>query len=185
MSDDHDETGRPETERLPREPLPEPHEAVDQGSPWLWVARRNPYLAGMAIPLPGFGFHHLHRAGAGAIVSLVGPQPYDASPLQALSFDLQDLYGERDPADLNKETAELHRAAATVLGLLRQGTGVVVHCRAGIGRTGTVIGAVQVALGHDRDEVTAWLDRVQRRRGAPGWPEARWQTDNLDTLTRR
>ena len=43
------------------------------------------------------------------------------------------------------------------------------------GRTGTVIGAALVMLGHDPETVVDWLHRVQRTRGKRGWPEQPWQ----------
>lgn len=51
----------------------------------------------------------------------------------------------------------------------------------GIGRTGLVIGAMLVGAGHDPDEVTAWLDAVQRARGVRGWPQSPWQQAALET----
>jgi Polymorphic toxin system, DSP-PTPase phosphatase len=165
-------------------PLPDGSAAVDIENPWLWVAQQEPLLAGMFAPPPGFAFSFLADRGARAVVSLVGPQTYDADPLQVYAFDLHDLYGGLLPADPEHEEAELRRAAACALALVRDGVGVVVHCRAGIGRTGTVIGAVLVALGHPKEQVAAWLDVVQKRRGAAGWPESAWQADQLDTLVR-
>ena len=57
------------------------------------------------------------------------------------------------------------------------GEGVVVHCHAGRGRTGTVIGGALVMLGHDPETVVDWLHRVQRTRGKRGWPEQPWQAE--------
>lgn len=39
-----------------------------------------------------------------------------------------------------------------IVGFLREGRNTVVHCRGGIGRTGTVISSVLVGLGHDADD---------------------------------
>ena len=57
-----------------------------------------------------------------------------------------------------------------------------MHCSGGIGRTGTVIGAVLVSLGIDAPDVVAWLDAVQKLRGRPGWPESPWPADALRVL---
>mgnify|MGYP003326670674 FL=1 len=63
------------------------------------------------------------------------------------------------------------------------GRGVLVHCRAGRGRTGTVIGCALVLLGHDPDFVVGWLDGTQRVRNKPGWPEQDWQRSTVLTCT--
>ncbi len=138
----------------------------------------------MAAPPPAFRVASLADLGVQSVVSLIGPQTYDAGPLQTYSFRLADLYGGLDPGDLVSEEVELGQAAQQVLDLTRGGVGVAVHCRAGIGRTSTVIGAVLVALGHPVPAVTSWLDAVQKARGAPGWPESRWQEAQLDVLVR-
>jgi len=164
-------------------PLLEVSDAVDPASPGLWWARRAPEpLVGMFAPAAGFPFHLLADQQVGAIVSLIGPQAYDTGSLRTYAFSLHDLYQRREPADPVAERVELAAAAGQVARLLADGVGVAVHCRAGIGRTGTVIGAVLVSLGYSTADVACWLDAVQRARGCPGWPESPWQLDNLDVL---
>jgi hypothetical protein len=151
-------------------------EAVSAEDPWLWWALTGTAkLAGMFQPPEGFPFSYLHEQGLDTIVSLIGPASYDPAPLQARAYTLQDLVGGAAPDDAEAEEREVHRAVATVRSLLDEGHGVVVHCRAGIGRTGLVIGSVLVCAGHDPAAVTAWLAGVQRARGAKGWPESPWQ----------
>jgi len=163
--------------------LPDIGDAVDPAGPGLWWARREPSpLVGSFAPGTGFPFQQMADQGVGAIVSLIGPQPYDAGPLRTYAFSMQDLHRRRGPADPVAERVELGAAAGQVARLVDQGVGVLVHCHAGIGRTGTVIGAVLVSLGHSVADVTSWLDAVQRARGAPGWPESSWQSANLDVL---
>lgn len=67
----------------------------------------------------------------------------------------------------------------TIVGHLRASNGVAVHCHGGTGRTGTVIGAVLVRLGHDPEEVCDWLHQVHVARGRDGWPESDWQQSVL------
>lgn len=158
-------------------------DAVDPASPGLWWARRDPSpLVGSFAPGTGFPFQSLADEGVAAVVSLIGPQTYDAAPLRTYAFSLQDLYLRDEPTDLVAERVELAAAAGQVAELVADGVGVLVHCHAGIGRTGTVIGAVLVSLGHPVADVAGWLDAVQRARGARGWPESPWQLANLDVL---
>lgn len=112
----------------------------------------------------------------------VGPASYDPQPLAWRHFTLQDLGSGGLPADPSGQEAEVRRAVAAVRALLADAHGVAVHCGAGIGRTGLVIGAVLVSQGHDPGDVTDWLARVQRARGARGWPESPWQADALATF---
>jgi hypothetical protein len=158
-------------------------DAVDPENPWLWFAMRKPgVLAGMASPPDGFPFSFLHEQGAAVLVSLTGHQDYVSDPLAKESFDLEDLAGKSGPSDAAAEQTVVRAAAGRTLDLVQQGVGVVVHCGMGIGRTGTVIGAVLVALGHDANDVERWLRDVQVARGCSGWPEAPWQRDQLCSL---
>ena len=52
---------------------------------------------------------------------------------------------------------------------LERNQGVVIHCWAGRGRTGTVLGCVLRSLGFESDVVLDYLSTVQRARGASGW----------------
>jgi Tyrosine phosphatase family len=151
-------------------------EAVDPELPWLWWATSgSSRLAGMSAPPEGFPFSVLPEQGLDTIVSLIGPPSYDPSPLSSYAFTLQDLARGATPEDSAAEEIEVRRAVTAVRSLLADGRSVAVHCRAGIGRTGLVIGAVLVSAGHDPTAVTAWVDQVQRARGASGWPESPWQ----------
>jgi hypothetical protein len=156
-------------------------EAVDAEMPWLWWAKTGSAarLAGMSFPPEGFPFSFLQQQGLDTIVSLVGPASYDPRPLTSYAFTLQDLFRGAAPEDSAAEEAEVHRAVTGIRSLLADGRNVAVHCRAGIGRTGLVIGAVLVRDGHDPATVTAWVNEVQQARGARGWPESPWQSDLL------
>lgn len=163
--------------------LPPVTEAVDAEMPWLWWARTDgARLAGMSAPPPGFPFAILEELGLDTIVSLVGPATYDPSPLASHAFTLRDLVGGAAPEDSAAEEAEVRRAVAAIRSLLADGRNVAVHCRAGIGRTGLVIGAVLVSEGHDPATVTAWVNAVQQARGSRGWPESPWQSDLLTSF---
>jgi len=155
-------------------------EAVDAEMPWLWWAKAGrTRLAGMSAPPDGFPFSILWEQGLDTIVSLIGPASYDPSPLSSYAFSLQDLARGAAPEDSATEEIEVRRTVTAIRSLLADGHNVTVHCRAGIGRTGLVIGAVLVRDGHDPATVTAWIDEVQRARGAKGWPESPWQADAL------
>jgi hypothetical protein len=141
-----------------------------------WAAREPAPLAGMSYPsradwaqLAGIGFHHVVCLSDAAV-------RYDPAPLTSHCFALQDLYVSGP--DAPDEQLALVAAAVDVAGdALRRGEGVLVHCQAGRGRTGTVIGGVLVRLGHDPESVIDWLHRLQRVRSKRGWPEHPWQAD--------
>ncbi len=102
--------------------------------------------------------------------------PYDPAPLRLLlPIRLQDLIGGAAPDDPVVEERRVRQAALAVLGKLRGGEGVVVHCAGGTGRTGTVLGCALRGLGYASNEVLSYLDRLTKARGRQGWPESEWQ----------
>jgi hypothetical protein len=142
-------------------------------------------LYGMAFP-GRVDWAELAALGVGLVVCLTHDDPpYDPSPLRWHAVRLDDLYGRREPQDLDGERDRVLDAACVVADAIAAGSGVAVHCHAGCGRTGTVIGAALVVLGHDPDRVVAHLDRVQRERGRPGWPESPWQAATVAAAASR
>ena len=142
-----------------------------------WVTRHPAPLAGMGYPR-GNSWTQLHDAGIRHVVCLTHAEaPYDASPLAIHHAQLQDLYTRSEPDDPERERELAIGAARFVADRLDAREGVVVHCHAGRGRTGTVIGGALVMLGHDPVTVVDWLHRVQRTRGKRGWPEQPWQAE--------
>ncbi|MBM3673843.1 MAG: hypothetical protein FJW88_02645 [Actinobacteria bacterium] len=140
-----------------------------------WVMRDPVALAGMSYPRRT-EWDRLHDAGIGHVVCLThDPVPYDPTPLTVGAHRLEDLFARAEPTDPLHEAAVVHAAAADVVTRLADGTGVVVHCHAGRGRTGAVIGVALVRLGHEPEAVIDWLHRAQRTRGKRGWPEQPWQ----------
>jgi Tyrosine phosphatase family len=141
-----------------------------------WVTRTPAPLAGMAYPR-GKSWDALHGAGIRHIVCLTPNAPYDSAPILTRHAPMQDLYNRKQPDDPETERENALVTARFVVERLEAGEGVVVHCHAGRGRTGTVIGAALVMLGHEPATVVDWLHRVQRTRGKRGWPEQPWQAD--------
>jgi protein-tyrosine phosphatase len=140
-----------------------------------WVTRQPAPLAGMGYPR-GNSWEALLHAGIQHVVCLThATAPYDSSPLETHHAQMQDMYNRAMPDDPERERALALDAARFVVERLQAGEGVVVHCHAGRGRTGTVIGSALVMLGHDPETVVDWLHRVQRTRGKRGWPEQPWQ----------
>jgi len=142
-----------------------------------WVIRQPAPLAGMSYPRRQ-SWDALRQAGFAHVVCLThADAPYDPAPLTVTSVLLQDLYARPEPDDPGHERAQALAAAVVVVERLAAGEGVVVHCHAGRGRTGTVIGCALVQLGLDPETVVEWLHRVQRTRGKRGWPEQPWQAE--------
>jgi protein-tyrosine phosphatase len=149
----------------------------------LWWATREPApLAGMAYPHRA-DWDLLHAEGFRHVVCLTDDAArYDPIPLASHAFELQDQY-LAGPSAPDEEQRQVEAAVDAVVGALTAGEGVLVHCHAGRGRTGTVIGGALVRLGHDPDEVVEWLHRVQRARSKRGWPENPWQVAAVRALT--
>jgi protein-tyrosine phosphatase len=146
-------------------------------------------LAGMSFPA-GTPWESLAPAGFESVACLThNAAPYDPSPLRILcSRKFKDLVGEGQPDDPDREEAMLREVVAAVIGELRAGRGVVVHCQGGTGRTGTVIACALVALGMDHDEVLRYMKSVnaarQKYRGWKGWPESEWQERQVTNFAR-
>lgn len=151
----------------------------------LWHAVRAPgLLAGAAFP-GRIDWTELAAAGFTDVVCLTHDEPpYDPAPLAFHGFAMQDLLAAHaGPDDPEAERAATLAAARLTADAVAAGRGVLVHCRAGRGRTGTVIGCALVLLGHDPDFVVGWLDGTQRVRNKPGWPEQDWQRRTVLTCT--
>lgn len=71
---------------------------------------------------------------------------------------------------------------------LAQGEGVYLHCRAGIGRTGTVVGCLLVEQGFSADEALALIRAkwqvMDKRRQAPHSPETKEQREFIERWAR-
>lgn len=136
----------------------------------LFVVTETPaLLAGMPYPEPDMNWEALHDRGFGLVVRL-HPGNYDAAPLEVRDVTLTDLYGGASPDDPDAEAERVWEAARIAAGAVERGTGVVVHCFGGTGRTGTVVACALQLLGRSADEAIAV---VQTHR--PNWPESPWQ----------
>lgn len=159
-------------------PLP----GIEVPRQFYWANTSPAPLAGMELPRGAMPWEQLHVAGFRKVACLCSERPlYDPSPLQWLvALELCDLVEQPLPEDPVAEEKAIRLIARAIVAALGKGEGVIVHCAGGRGRTGTVLGCVLRELGHGADEVVAYLDAVNRRRGKDGWPEAAWQREVVE-----
>jgi hypothetical protein len=141
-----------------------------------WVLKVPAPLADMKYFRPSFPWSSLKAAGFTQVVSLQ-PGSYNPAPLtMAFSEYLEDLVSGGPPRNEAQESEKIKKAVTATLSVLRSGEGAVVHCVGGRGRTGTVLGRTLRELGFEAHKAIAFLDRVHKARGKPGWPESPWQS---------
>lgn len=153
-------------------------------TPWefYWVLEQPAPLAGMAYPrsspwqtLAGEGFQN--------VVCLTDAVPrYDPTPLTVLrAVKFKELYGGAYPDDAEAEQTALRDIVQAVRSEIVLGRGVVVHCVAGTGRTGTVIACTLRALGLPLSDVLDHMEQLNQARGrqGSGWPESEWQLQQV------
>jgi hypothetical protein len=144
-----------------------------------WVLDDPAPLAGMRMPGFDIPWSDLKEIGFRHVVNLREAIPsYDPSPLvSAHCVELENLFLGDPPVHPEKESLLIRSAVEKILEKLETGGGVVVHCYAGRGRTGTVIGCVLKALGYSASQIIRDMDDLQRAREGAGWPETPWQAD--------
>lgn len=118
------------------------------------------------------------RYGADALVTLLERKEFERygvpgflerareAGLEVVHFPIADVKTPR-----RAESGEYAALIERIVGLLGEGKTVVVHCRGGLGRTGTVAASVLVALGHDDPDEAIRLVRSVRDRRAVETPE--------------
>lgn len=99
----------------------------------------------------------LREAGIAAIVSLT-EDPLEIAPLREFGMDYFHLPIEDFSAPTQQQVLE---AVQLMQANVDRGTGVLVHCRAGIGRTGTILACFLVHSGMGAEEAIREVRRLR------------------------
>lgn len=116
-------------------------------------------LAGSGQPglmrSPEEDWEFLRRAGVRVVVSLTenplepGPDVYG---VQGIHFPITDMGIPATPK-------AVYRLCGTILAAMDEGLPVLVHCKAGVGRTGTILACCLVSMGRSSAEALVELRR--------------------------
>lgn len=93
------------------------------------------------------------------LVSLIESHEYEYYKMEGYAGEAEaaGIVVEKFPiVDINipreEQVEEYAELVGRIVGFLREGRDTVVHCRGGIGRTGTVVSSVLVGLGYDANK---------------------------------
>lgn len=136
-------------------------------------------LAGCELPFNYKGFAKLHELGFHRVYCLCTRTPrYSAAPLTlAVAEELDDLSDRTLPSHPLRESALIESLASNMVWDLSNGRGCLVHCAAGRGRTGSVLGVALRMLGFPAQAVIEHLNAVHEYRNGASWPESPWQAE--------
>lgn len=149
-----------------------------------WVLAHPAPLAGMAYPSSS-PWPALASEGFKSVVCLTDATAlYDPMPLDVLrAARFKELYGGAYPDAPAREQAALQEIVMAVRSEILLGKGVVVHCEAGSGRTGTVVACTLRALGLPLSDVLDYMRELNAARSQrpdwKGWPESDWQLQQV------
>ena len=126
----------------------------------------------------------LLEAGVDCFLDLTRPQeiaPYDASLPPQVDYLRCPVVDHAIPSDPRAMTEIL----GCLLGALREGRVVYLHCRAGIGRTGMVVGCLLIEQGFAGEEALAELNRLWRQSARSAhWPMVPETDEQVDYVRR-
>ena len=138
-----------------------------------WIRPRRMAGFGLSGQLTAADLGALESAGVGALVSLTERPVWPEPPgLRYLHLPVRDM-AVPDPGQVDRFLEFVHAAEAA-------GLAAAVHCRAGLGRTGTMLACYLVATGTDPEYA---LEEVRRRR--PGSVETPGQEEAVRACARR
>ena len=161
---------------------PEEPSCLEVPRDFYWILGGPAPLAGMVFPpFTGVLWDELSDFGFRSVVCLSESDPaYDPFPLLLTwSGELEDLHHGWSPLDPERELLKIRAATDVVVGELEADRGVIVHCRGGIGRTGTVLAASLVQLGLDQEASITHIESINLARGHD-WPESDWHLEAID-----
>ncbi len=170
---------------MPQSPIPvlvPTSEAIEAGQnvpPGFYHVLRDPApLAGCAFPFGFRNWKELHERGFRHVFCLSSERPrYDPSPLElTVACELDDLSWRKRPVKPKQEAEQIQFIAGILAQTLRSGRGCLVHCAAGRGRTGTVMGVALRLLGLPAEVIISHFNSLHQLRSGSPWPEAFWQS---------
>lgn len=122
------------------------------------------------------------------LVSLIEDHEYGFYGMEGYveEAEVVDIAVEEFPiVDVNvpreEQVEEYAELVGGIVGFLREGQNTVVHCRGGIGRTGTVVASVLVGLGHGAEEAIS----IVRASRSPRMLEALSQEDYVREFAKK